>query len=77
MSLELMIAAGGSVVAIIACNVGLFSWLKADINVNRSEAAADRRDLLQIMREIREENKHFHGRVCNLEYSENQRKENK
>lgn len=41
----------------------MFMWLRSDINLNRTEAAADRRDLLQIIREIQAENKDFHGRL--------------
>jgi hypothetical protein len=67
MDIPLILTAAGSVIAVVACNVSLFAWLKADINLNRSEAAADRRDLLQIMREIKEENKDFHGRLCAIE----------
>jgi hypothetical protein len=46
---------------------GMFAWLRSDIALNRSEAAADRRDLLQIIREIQQENKDFHGRLCTIE----------
>lgn len=57
---------------------GMFAWLRADIAVNRTEAAADRRDLLQMMRTIQSESKDlieaikqdmkdFHGRLCSIE----------
>ncbi len=46
---------------------GLFIWQKADINAARAEQAADRRDLLQICREIKDEIKDFHGRLCAIE----------
>lgn len=46
---------------------GMFAWLRADIAINRTEAAADRRDLLQIIRSIQEEMKDFHGRLCSIE----------
>lgn len=39
---------------------GLFLW-------NRSEANADRRDIMQLVRAIQEEIKDFHGRLCALE----------
>ena len=45
----------------------IFVWLRSDIQLNRAESAADRRDLLQILREIQQENKDFHGRLCALE----------
>ena len=46
---------------------GMFAWLRSDISLNRSEAAADRRDMLQIMRSIQDEIKDFHGRLCAIE----------
>lgn len=57
---------------------GCFSWLKADTALNRSEAAADRRDMLNLMRAIEregkefretmaQESKDFHGRLCAIE----------
>lgn len=48
---------------------GLFWSQKTDINTNRTEAAADRRDMLQLMREIQAEIKEFHGRLCAIEES--------
>jgi len=46
---------------------GMFAWLRSDIALNRSESAADRRDILQLMRAIQEEMKDFHGRLCAIE----------
>ncbi len=46
---------------------GMFLWLRTDISVNRTESAADRRDILQIIRAIQEEMKDFHGRLCAIE----------
>jgi hypothetical protein len=46
---------------------GMFAWLRADIALNRSESSADRRDLLSLMRQIQEEMKDFHGRLCAIE----------
>lgn len=43
--------------------LGMFSWLRADIAINRTEAAADRRDLLNLIRAIQDEMKDFHGRL--------------
>lgn len=42
---------------------GMFSWLRSDIALNRSESSADRRDILQILRELQSEMKDFHGRL--------------
>jgi hypothetical protein len=41
--------------------------LRSDIQQNRAEAAADRRDMLQLIREIQQEQKEFHGRLCGIE----------
>lgn len=52
------------VLAIVIGNATLilpmFFWL-------RSEANADRRDILAIIREIQNEMKFFHGRLCAIE----------
>ena len=47
--------------------VGMFLSMKADISANRAESAADRRDILQLVRSIQEEIKDFHGRLCAIE----------
>lgn len=47
--------------------VSMFIWLKSDIAINRTEASADRRDILQLIRSIQEEIKDFHGRLCAIE----------
>lgn len=46
---------------------GMFAWLRSDIALNRTESSADRRDLLSIIREIQQEMKDFHGRLCAIE----------
>ncbi len=46
---------------------GMFMWLKSDIKDIKTEASADRRDILQLIRCIHEEIKDFHGRLCTLE----------
>jgi hypothetical protein len=40
--------------------IPMFFWL-------RTEANADRRDILTIVRAMQEENKDFHGRLCAIE----------
>lgn len=47
--------------------LGIFIWIKQDLSFYRSEATADRRDILQLIRSIQEEIKDFHGRLCSLE----------
>ncbi len=57
---------------------GMFSWIRADIALNRSELGSDRRDLLaqiessarenrELINAIREDIKDFHGRLCAIE----------
>ena len=46
---------------------GMFMWLKSDIKDIKTEAAAYRRDILQLIRSIQEEIKDFHGRLCAIE----------
>ena len=52
------------VLSIVAANFAAFLWL-------RSEANADRRDLsriiLDVQKEMRDEMKDFHGRICAIE----------
>ena len=43
---------------------GLFALLRSDISTNRTEAVADRRDMLQIIRIIQEEMKDFHTKLA-------------
>jgi hypothetical protein len=51
----------------ISAMAGLFSWLRSDIQQQRTESAADRRDILNLIREIQMEMKDFHGRLCAIE----------
>ncbi len=60
MNISLLYAVGGSTIAIIGCMISLFLWL-------RSEANSDRRDMMNIIREIQQEIKDFHGRLCTIE----------
>ncbi len=47
--------------------IGVMWSLKSDIQQNRAEAAADRRDILQLLIAIQDEIKDFHGRLCAIE----------
>ncbi len=54
--------------AILLITILALIWsLRSDIQQNRAEASADRRDMLQIMRCIESEIKDFHGRLCAIE----------
>lgn len=57
----------GSVVAILGINVSIFAWLRSDIKELKSEMSADRRDILKLIIEIKDEMKDFHGRLCSIE----------
>lgn len=50
----------GEVLTIIVANAGLFLWARA-------EARADIRMMIQMISEIKEEMKDFHGRLCAIE----------
>lgn len=59
------------VLTILGANLAIFFWLRTESNADRrqiqQESSADRRDLLQIIREIKEEIKDFHARLCVIE----------
>lgn len=59
------------VFTIIAGNLGIFFWLRSESSADRrqmqQEASADRKDILQLIREIKDEMKDFHGRLCAIE----------
>lgn len=60
------------VLAIIGGNAAtflpIFFWL-------RSEANADRRDIIKILIEMKDEMKEFHGRLCAIEERKNKKGE--
>ncbi len=45
----------------------MFFWLRTESNSDRREHAIDRREILLIMREMKDEMKDFHGRLCAIE----------
>lgn len=59
------------VFTIISANLAIFLWLITESNSDRrqmqKEAAAYRRDILTLIREIKDENKEFYGRMCAIE----------
>lgn len=59
------------VLAIIGANLAMmlpmFFWLRSEANADRRESANDRRDILQLIINIQEEIKDFHGRLCSIE----------
>lgn len=72
MGLEIVIAIVGSAIAIVGVMIALFLW-------TRSEANADRRDIVNLILAIQEEvkaiqleMKDFHNRMCNIEQKRGQ-----
>lgn len=55
------------VLTVIAANFGMFLWIRSEANSDRREAAADRRDILQLINAIKDEMKDFHARLCVIE----------
>ena len=59
------------VFTIIGANLAIFFWLRTESNSDRrqmqQESSADRRDLLSLIREIKDELKDYHGRLCTIE----------
>jgi hypothetical protein len=61
--------------AVFVANMGviipLFLWTRSEANSDRREYANERRDILQIIRnvqqEMKDEIKDFHGRLCAIE----------
>lgn len=51
----------------IATIIPMFLWLRSEGNSDRREHAADRRDILSMIREMKDEMKDFHGRLCAIE----------
>lgn len=59
-NIELMITALGTVIAIISCNLAIFGWLRSDMKNFESKIEG-------WMKEISNEMRDFHGRLCSLE----------
>ena len=55
------------ILANMAVMLPMFFWLRSEANADRRESAADRRDVLQLIRDIQTEMKGFHGRLCAIE----------
>lgn len=53
--------------------LGNIAWMFPVLLWMRSESNADRRDILSLINEIKNEQKDFHGRLCSIE----ERKEEK
>lgn len=61
---EVFAIVGAVFVANMGVMIPMFLWLRSEGNVDRRESANDRRDILQLIRNIQDEMKDFHGRLC-------------
>lgn len=69
--LTMICTVAGVFIANLAIVVPLFYWVRSEGNSDRRQmqdtAAADRRDFLTLIREIKDELKEFHGRLIQIE----------
>lgn len=63
----IIIAIVGSTMAIIGVVISMMFWVRSEANLLRSEAKEDRKDLIQISRNIEIEMKDFHHRLIEIE----------
>lgn len=66
-NLGLIIAIAGSAMAIIGVVISMMFWVRQETNSLRNDAKEDRKDLLQISRNIELEIKDFHYRLIEIE----------
>jgi len=65
--LGVIIAIVGSAVAIIGVVISMMFWVRQESNSLRADAKDDRKDLLQISRNMENEMKDFHFRLLEIE----------
>ena len=63
----IIIAIVGTGLAMIGIVIAMMFWSRSEANSLRSEAKEDRKDLLQISRNIETEMKDFHYRLLEIE----------
>lgn len=63
----IIIAIVGSTVAIVGVVISMMFWVRGEANSLRAEAKEDRKDFLQISRNIEMEMKDFHYRLLEIE----------
>lgn len=66
-NISLIIAIIGSAVALIGVVISMMFWVRGESNALREEARQDRKDLLQISRNIENEIRDFHYRLLDIE----------
>jgi hypothetical protein len=67
MDLGIIIAISVGTVSIIGVVISMMFWCRQESNSLRAEAKEDRKDLLQISRNIETEMKDFHYRLLEIE----------
>lgn len=67
MDLGIIIAVVGSSVAIIGVVISMMFWVRQEANDLRSEQREDRKDLIQISRNIEIEMQDFHAKLLEIE----------
>lgn len=74
MDLGIIIAIVGSAISICGVVFAMMFWVRSESNSLRSEASADRRDIVNLIIAIKEdiqaiqmEMRDFHGRLCAIE----------
>jgi len=68
-SLSIIIAITGSAIAIIGVIISMMFWIRSESNDLREQSREDRKDFLQISRNIESEIKDFHYRLIEIERS--------
>lgn len=73
-NLGLIIAVVGVGIAMVGVVISMMFWVRSESNTLRAEAKEDRKDLLQVSRNlelslmaIQTEMKDFHNRLCSIE----------
>lgn len=55
------------VLVIIGSQLAMWLWLRTEASADRREARDDRREITQLIFQIQQEMKDFHGRLCAIE----------
>lgn len=69
MELGIIIAITGTGVAVVAAVLSMMFWCRGEANALRVDAKEDRRELIQISRNIEMEMRDFHYRLLEIERS--------
>ena len=66
-NLSVIISIAGSSIATVGSIISMMFWVRQEANQLRSEAKEDRKELLQISRNMEIEMRDFHNRLCEIE----------